>query len=195
MTITQGKSKSVTVASYLYFVPALMIAASLLPVQQVISQAVAEDTYTFDLINADIHSLIETVSRHTGKNFIVDPRVKGTVNVVSSEPVSADKLYEMFLSVLEVNGYAAMEAGDFTKIIPSTVGAQSAVPLLHDPANSGDELVTRVIHLESMPALQVIETMRSLLPESASLSAEGTGNSIIVTDRAANIEKLVELIT
>lgn len=172
-----------------------MIAASTLPMKHATAQQNSAETFTVQLKNADIHSLIETVSIRTGRNFIVDPRVNATVNVVSPEPINADKLYEIFLSVLQIHGYAAVEAGPITKIIPTSVGVQSAVPLLTERSNAGDELVSEVIRLESVPALQLVEALKPLIPESASLSAESTSNSVVITDRAANIQKIIELIT
>ena len=173
----------------------LIIAVSMLPMQYAGAQDNSDDTFTINLQNVDIHSLIETVSIRTGRNFIVDPRVKATVNFVSPEPVNADKLYEIFLSVLQVHGYAAVPAGQLTKIVPSSVGVQNAVPLVSEQSDTEDELVSQVIQLESAAAAEVVETLRPLIPESASLSAESTSNTIVVTDRAANIDKLVELIT
>ena len=115
----------------------LVVAAVLLmsgPVlfQQARSQSTANDTFTLNLNNADIHSLIETVSLQTGRNFIVDPRVRATVTVITSEPINGESLYELFLSVLEVHGYSAMPAGNFIKIVPLATGIQSAVPVLKE---------------------------------------------------------------
>lgn len=152
------------------------------------------ETFVVNLKNADIRSLIETVSKKTGKNFIVDPRVKATVTMVSSEPLDQNKLYEVFLSVLDVHGYAAVTSGAVIKIVPSTVGAQSAIPVLVDPAESGAALVSRVIYLQALPAQQLAETLRPLIPATASISAESNSNTLIVTDRADNIEKLISLI-
>ena len=158
------------------------------------AQATAEDTSTINLKNVDIHSLIETVSKRSGKNFIVDPRVRATVTVISSEPVDGDQLYELFLSVLDVHGFAAVPAGSFTKIVPAINGVQSAVPVLKEPAQAGDELVTEVIHVRHVPVQQMVESLRPLLPASASLSAEANSNTLIITDRASNIARLVQII-
>src|SRR5215469_2073056 len=76
------------------------------------------DLVTVNFVNADIQSVIKSVGQYTGKNFIVDPRVNGTVNIVSDKPVSKDLLYQIFLSALRVQGYAAVEEGNFVKIIP-----------------------------------------------------------------------------
>lgn len=182
-------------ASFIIAVTFLALATGLLQTQYAAAQDISDEPFTLNLKNVDVHSLIEIVSVHTGRNFIVDPRVKATVNVVSSKPVNADKLYELFLSVLQLHGYAAVEAGPITKIIPASVGVQSAVPLRSVNSDAADELVSEVVRLESAPALQVIEALGPLLPESASLSAESTNNTIVITDRADNIEKIIELIT
>lgn len=188
----------------------LLLSACLLPFQDAATQEKADqkkadpkktekknadESLILNLKNVDIRSLIETVSRRTGKNFIVDPRVKATVNMISSEPVDQDNLYDIFLSVLEVHGYAAVTAGAVIKIVPSSVGAQTAIPVLNDSStDSGSELISRVIVLRAVPAQQMVETLRPLIPQSASIGAEGNSNTIVVTDRADNIEKLLALI-
>lgn len=171
-----------------------LIVISVLPVQYATAQSNPDETFTLNLENADINTLIETVATRTGKNFIVDPRVKATINVVSSEPLNADKLYNLFLSVLQVHGYAAVQAGSFVKIVPTSTGVQSATPLVDERSNSGDELVSRVIRLNNMPAQEVVQALRPLFPDAASISAENTSNTIVITDREANIEKLIDLI-
>jgi len=153
-----------------------------------------DDSFILNLQNVDISSLIETVSRRTGRNFIVDPRVKATVHVISSEPVNADKLYEIFLSILAVHGYAAVEAGAVTKIVPANIGTQSAVPVYSETTDTGDKLITQVVQLERLSAQQMVMALQPLIPQTASIAAEGNANAIIVTERADNIGKLIELI-
>ncbi len=172
----------------------ILILISLLPVQYATAQDNLDETFTLNLENVDINTLIEAVAIRTGKSFIVDPRVKATINVVSSEPLNAEKLYNLFLSVLQVHGYAAVQAGSLIKIVPTSTGVQSAIPLLAERSNSGDELVSRVIRLNNIPAQEVVQALRPLFPDAASISAENTSNTIVVTDREANIEKLIKLI-
>ena len=102
---------------------------------------------------------------------------------------------DRFLSVLQVHGYATVSAGNFTKIVPMTTGVQSAVPVLSEPANAADELITEVIQLFNVPAVQMIESLRPLLPQSATLSAEANSNTIIITDSSANIARIKEIIS
>ena len=173
---------------------ALITLAGLMLSAHIYSQTTPNGAFSLTLKNVDIRSLIETVSAQTGKNFIIDPRVKATVTVITSEPVGKDELYELFLSVLQVHGYATVPAGDFTKIVPMTTGVQSAVPVIAEPTDTVDELVTEVIQLFNVPAVQLIESLRPLLPQTATLSAEANSNTIIITDRAANIARLKQII-
>jgi len=105
------------------------------------------------------------------------------------------------LSVLAVHGFAAVEAGSLIKIVPTTAGVTGAIPLLNErsdksgePADPGDELVTEVIRVQNTSAQQMVETLRPLVAAPASISAEATSNTIIITDRAANIARLTEII-
>ena len=189
------------VSSYLIttFLLALLLAlvlvtATLLPFQSTYAQSTITEPFTVNLKNVDIHTLIETVSSKTGRNFIVDPRVQAKVTVISSEPVDTDKLYALFLSVLDVHGFAAVEAGSFTKIVPVTVGVQSAVPVQPRQPDAADDLITKVIQVKNVPAQEMVAVLRPLLPATATLSAEVNTNTLIVTDRAANIARLTELV-
>ena len=110
----------------------LIFLSALVPMAYVHAQTDSNETFTLNLKNTDIRALIETVSLQTGRNFIVDPRVKATVTVISAEPVTGDKLYELFLSVLDVHGYAAVPVGNIIKIVPTAVGVQSSVPVLSE---------------------------------------------------------------
>ena len=88
----------------------------------------AQSDSTLNLKDADINALIATVSEITGKNFIIDPRVKGKVTVLSSTPMSADGVYETFLAVLQVHGFAAIPSGEAIKIIPEVNAKQDGAP-------------------------------------------------------------------
>ncbi len=175
-------------------VVAFSTTVGVLSLQKAAAQDNSEELFKLNLENVSIQFLIETVATRTGKTFIVDPRVKATINIVSAEPLSSDRLYELFLSVLEVHGYAAVQVGSVTKIVPSSVGVQSSIPLLDEHSSSGDQLVSRVIQLNTISAVEIVETLRPLFPDYASITAESTGNNVVVTDRAANVDKLIELI-
>jgi general secretion pathway protein D len=153
-----------------------------------------EGTFTLNLKNADIHSLIQTVSRQSGRNFVVDPRVKARVTVISSTPLNADELYETFLSVLQVHGYAAVPSGDLIKIVPEVNAKQGPVPAYDESASASDQLVTQVIKVQNVPAAQLVPILRPLVPQQGHLAAYAATNTLIVTDRGSNIGRLISII-
>ena len=153
-----------------------------------------DNTFTLNLKNTDIHSLISTVSKQTGRNFVVDPRVKAKVTVISTDPVNADGLYEVFLSVLQVHGYSAVPAGDLIKIVPDVTAKQGPVPILGEGQDSTDQLVTQVIPVINVPAAQLVPILRPMVPQQGHLAAYAATNSLIITDRSSNIQRLMEII-
>ena len=153
-----------------------------------------DNTFTLNLKNTDIHSLISTVSKQTGRNFVVDPRVKAKVTVISTDPVNADGLYEVFLSVLQVHGYSAVPAGDLIKIVPDVTAKQGPVPILGEGEDSTDQLVTQVIPVINVPAAQLVPILRPMVPQQGHLAAYAATNSLIITDRSSNIQRLMEII-
>jgi general secretion pathway protein D len=150
---------------------------------------------TLNLKDADISTLIATVSEVTGRNFIVDPRVKGKVTVISSRPMSADGAYETFLAVLQVQGFAVIPAGEAYKIVPETNARQDG----GGPGSSGrglptDEVVTHVFSLENVSAAQLVPILRPIVPQWGHLAAYAPSNMLIIVDRAANVQRLESLI-
>jgi len=153
-----------------------------------------ENRITLNLKDADIRALISTVSKFTGKNFVVDPRVKAKVAVVSSKTMSEAEVYEVFLSVLQVHGYAAVPVGSIIKIVPEVNAKQGPLPVIRGESSSGDELITKVITLDHVPAAQLVPILRPLVPQQGHLAAYNPTNTLIVTDHAANIKRLVQII-
>ncbi|MDB5973463.1 MAG: type secretion system protein GspD, partial [Nevskia sp.] len=149
---------------------------------------------TLNLKEADIATLIATVSEVTGKNFVIDPRVKGKVTVVSSSPMDAAAVYATFLSVLAVNGYAAVPAGAAVKIVPDANARTEGGAGSGGGGTGGDELVTRVFDIHNGSAAQLVAILRPLVAQSGQLAAYASSNSLIVSDRAANVERLRLLI-
>lgn len=149
---------------------------------------------TLNLKNADISALITTVGEITGQNFIVDPRVKGQVTVVSSTPMSPEELYGVFLAVLQVHGFAAVPAGPVTKIVPEVGAKQDGGSYFDFSGLADDEIVTRVIEIENVPAAQLVPILRPLVPQYGHLAAYSPSNTLIISDRAANVDRLTQII-
>jgi len=154
----------------------------------------AENQITLNMKQADIRALIGTVSKFTGKNFVVDPRVKAKVTVVSSNTMTETEVYEVFLSVLQVHGYAAVPVGKIIKIVPEVNAKQGPLPVVRGSNNIGDEFITKVITLDHVPAAQLVPILRPLVPQQGHLAAYNPTNTLIVTDHAANIKRLVQII-
>ncbi len=152
-------------------------------------------TITLNLKDADINALIGTVAEVTGKNFIVDPRVKGKVTVISSRPMNADEVYQVFLSILKVHGFAAVPSGSVVKIVPDVTAKQEGIPnaTAREPG-SGDEMVTRVIQVDHVAAAQLVPILRPLVPQQGHLAAYPETNVLIISDRAENVSRLVSII-
>ncbi|MBN1377893.1 MAG: type II secretion system secretin GspD [Gammaproteobacteria bacterium] len=157
----------------------------------------ADETATLNLNNADIRILINTVSEATGKNFIIDPRVKAKVTVVSAKPMNKDEIYEVFLSILDVHGFAAVPGEDdgIIKIVPDVNAKQSAVPTGYSKLYEGtDQLETRVLQLQNVAANQLVPILRPLVPQQGHLAAYTPTNVLVITDRASNIKRLLKVI-
>ena len=160
----------------------------------VLSAQVAADEITLNLKDADIRALISTVSKFTGKNFIIDPRVKAKITVISSETLTPEEVYEVFLSILQVHGYAAVPTGSVIKIVPEVNAKQGPLPMEPTSAVPGDELITKIIGLDHVPAAQLVPILRPLVPQQGHLAAYNPTNTLIITDHAGNIERLMLII-
>jgi len=171
---------------------ALLVAAA---IALCLPAAAQEEKITVNFVNADIQSVIKTVGQHTGKNFILDPRVTGTVNIVSDRPVSKDLLYQIFLSALRVQGYAAVEEGDFVKIVPEAEAKTSAGPVGEQAARvPGDRIVTQVFLLQNESAVQLVPVLRPLVTANNFIAAYPNNNAIVITDYAENVRRIQRII-
>jgi general secretion pathway protein D len=160
-----------------------------------IANADGDDKITVNFVNADIQSVIKAVGQQTGRNFILDPRVTGTVNIVSERPVSRDLLYQIFLSALRVQGYAAVESDGFVKIVPEAEAKTSAGPVGEQAARiPGDRIVTQVFILQNENAVQLVPVLRPLVTANNFIAAYPANNAIVITDYATNVRRIGEII-
>ncbi len=148
---------------------------------------------SWNLKNADIRSVIATVSKETGKNFVVDPRVNGQVNLISSSSLSSEALYSVFLSVLDAHGFSAVEAEGVIKIIPNTEAVRSGAPFNPDDPNN-DDLVIRVFQVHNISAIQIVGLLRPLIPQWAQVNAYGPSNILIFSGHAGAMAHLIDLV-
>lgn len=141
--------------------------------------------------DAGMRQVIEAVGEVTGRNFLVDPRVTGQVTFLSYTPMSEEAFYEAFLATLAVHGFAAVEAGDAIKIVPD---ANARVHPGVASGTDGDRVVTRVVQLDNVGAAQLVPILRPLLPQYAHLAAHPGTNTLIIVDRGANVDRILQLV-
>ncbi len=157
--------------------------------------AQSQGSITPNYKDADLGQIIEAVSAVTGKNFIVDPRVRAQVTMLSSTPMSPQAFYEAFLSILQVHGFVAVPSGDVVKIVPDANARQlPANDLPSRVSSTSDEIVTQVIAVKNVSAAQLVPILRPLIPQYGHLAAYPASNMLIISDRASNVSRMVRII-
>jgi general secretion pathway protein D len=154
----------------------------------------AQENWKINLKNADIREFITQVSSITGRSFVIDQRVKGNVTVISTTSLDEEGVYQLFISVLRVHGYAAIPAGSVTKIVQMVLAKQSASPLdFKDDVNT-EEIVTRVVPIRNAPSVEMVKILRPLIPQYGHIAGLTQPNVLIISDHASNINRLIEII-
>lgn len=146
---------------------------------------------TLNMKAADINAVISTVAEATGKNFIIDPRVKGKVTIISTKSMNTDQLYQVFLAILDVHGFTAVPVGNSViKILPDSDAKHSGTP----SEGEGEEMVTQVVEIKHIAAAQLVPILRPLVPPQGHLAAHAQTNVLIIADRVSNIKRLMKII-
>ena len=171
-----------------------LAAYAMLPLVAMVSTASYAQTWKINLRDADLTAFINEVADITGKNFAVDPRVRGNVTVISNKPLNKSEVYDLFLGVLNVNGVVAIPSGNTIRLVPDSNVKSSGIPYDGRHRATGDQIVTRVIWLDNTNANDLIPALRPLMPQFAHLSAVAGTNALIVSDRASNIYQLETII-
>ena len=156
--------------------------------------ALAQDTVTLNFVNADIPSVVKAIGGHTGKNFIIDPRVTGNMNIISQTPVSKDLAYQILLSALRVHGYAAIEERGVVKIVPEADAKTSGTVVERGTPISGDRIITQVFALQNENAAQLATVLRPLVAPNNFIGAYPGNNTLVITDYAENVKRIARII-
>jgi general secretion pathway protein D len=152
------------------------------------AEVLAAETVQINFRDADIRSVIESVAEITGKSFVLDPRVKGKVTIISPGPIDASLLYEAILSSIQVQGFQAVEDGAVTRIIPFTQAFNFA-------GGDGDNtLETEIIKINHVQAATLVPVIKPLLSNGARLLAFAQSNFLIVSDIRSNVKAVKRII-
>ncbi|MBC7750980.1 MAG: type II secretion system secretin GspD, partial [Candidatus Saccharibacteria bacterium] len=165
-----------------------------LPLLTMLAFPAFAQTWKINLLNADINAFVSEVADITGKNFVVDPRVKGNVTVISNKSLNRDEVFELFQGVMNVNGVVAIPSGNTIKLVPDVNAKQSGVPFDFRNKSRGEGVVTRVIWLDNTNPNDLVPALRPLMSQFAHLAAVPGTNALIVSDRAQSIQELSELV-
>jgi general secretion pathway protein D len=161
----------------------------------VMPPAQASDKVMLNFVNADIEYVLQAIGKITGKNFVIDPRVKGSINIVSYRPVSREMAFRLLLSALRLQGFAAVEADGVTKIVPEADAKQNTGQTFSKPLRTaGDRVVTQVYPLQFESAQSMVNILRPLITPNNTISASPTTNTLVITDYADNIRRLNKII-
>lgn len=173
----------------------LMRAIALVLLMPLMSAAYGQDqTWRLNLKDADIRAFVTQVADITGYSFVVDPRVKGKVTVLSSAPMNKDEIYDLFLAVLQVHGFTAIPGEEVIKVVQQVDAKQSAESLDRFAETPSEQLITRVIQIDNANALELVPILRPLVAKYGHLAGVAAANALIVSDHASNIRRIEQIV-
>ncbi|AXS82461.1 type II secretion system secretin GspD [Marinobacter sp. Arc7-DN-1] len=153
-----------------------------------------EETWRLNLKDADIRAFVTQVADITGYSFVVDPRVKGKVTVLSSAPMNKDEIYDLFLAVLNVHGFTAIPGEEVIKVVQQVDAKQSAEILSRFEETPSEQLITRVIQIDNANALELVPILRPLVAKYGHLAGVAAANALIISDHSSNIARIEQIV-
>lgn len=145
--------------------------------------------------NADIETVIRAIGKISNRNILIDPRVKGTLNIVTTKPVTPDVAYQILMSALRLQGYSVVEEGGVIKVVPEADAKTHSVPVSKSRKQlRGERLITHVFHIRNESATQLLGVVRPLISPNNAVTAYASNNTLIVTDYADNVERIARII-
>jgi general secretion pathway protein D len=173
---------------------ALLACAVVTAVPPAWAQEPSASQATLNFVGADIESVIKAIGHYTHTTFIVDPRVKGTINLVSEKPVNKTQALEMLASALRLQGYAMVRTDGVTKVVPEADAKLQAAPIQIGGATRGDQIATRIYRLNYESAAGLVPVLRPLISPNNTINADPSNNSLVITDYADNLNRLGKII-
>ncbi|AOJ08337.1 type II secretion system secretin GspD [Burkholderia mayonis] len=172
------------------------VATALVVAGIVVAQA-AHAQVTLNFVNADIDQVAKAIGAATGKTIIVDPRVKGQLNLVSERPVPEDQALKTLQSALRMQGFALVQDHGVLKVVPEADAKLQGVPTYigNTPQARGDQVVTQVFELRNESANNLLPVLRPLISPNNTITAYPANNTIVVTDYADNVRRIAQIIS
>src|SRR5690554_153699 len=156
-------------------------------------QAGQQTTLNFN--GAELHGVLRALAQFTGRNFVVDPRVRGQLTLISETPVDADTAYSMLLSALRMQGFAVVDVDGVSRVVPEADAKLQGGPVVSsDQAARGGELVTRVFPLRYESAAALVPILRPMVAPNNTIAAHAGNNTLVITDYADNLDRVANVI-
>ena len=143
---------------------------------------------------AEIQGVVKAIGQMTGRNFLLDPRVKGQITIISARPVTTTAAYQIFLSALKAQGFTAVPGIGVTKIVPTSEAKANAEVNVDGEPRGGEQIVTHVLILQHNSPTQMIPLLRPLMSPTSQLSAYDQANALIITDYADNVRRMMRIV-
>ena len=176
----------------------LCLLAGMAPAQ---AQDPARNEAVLNFVGADIESVVKAIGHYTGTSFLIDPRVKGTISLISEKPVSKAQAFQLLSSALRLQGYTVVASGPYTKVVPEADAKLQAGPLVTTPGRGsdggsvrGDQIATQVFRLNYESAVNMVPVLRPLISPNNTINANPGTNSLVITDYADNLRRLGRII-
>lgn len=154
-----------------------------------------ETIESFDFPNADIADIVKAVSELTGRNFILDPGVRGKITIIAPSKITVAEAYKMFLSALAIHGYAIVPSDGYYKVRPSRAAQRDSIETFSSTYYpNSDQMITKIIHLKYISAEEVNRQFRNITTKDGDINAYAPTNSLIISDYGSNIDRIVKII-
>lgn len=178
---------------------AAVLSAGCLISSSVLAQTPAQNTADLNFVGADIESVVKAIGHYTGSTFIIDPRVKGQVTLVSEKPLTKDQAFKLLTSTLRLQGYAVVYADGYYKVVPESdaklqPGPTQSVQNEKGESVRGDQVATQIYRLNYESATNVVTILRPLISPNNTINANPGNNSVVITDYADNLKRLNKII-
>jgi general secretion pathway protein D len=154
----------------------------------------ASEPVTLNFVNADIEAVARTMAAIIGRNIVVDPRVKGTINLSTERPVAPNAAYNQFLATLRLSGFTVVDAGGLLKVVPEADAKLQGGAVSVGPPVAGNQIVTQIFRLNYEPAANLVPILRPLISPNNTINVSPGNNSLVITDYADNLQRLGRII-
>ena len=188
-------SHSIRFKTLLRVLTLLTALSVILPLQAQQAQQAEQELLTINMRDADIGAVIQWIAEQTNKKIVVDPRVKGKVTVLANQAMNAEQAYQVFLTTLDVYGYAASESGGILRIYPAALNKNAPRDLIanFDQLGGGEQIIY-IFQARQVSAIKLVELLKPLLPATGHIAAYPESNSLIIADESANVKRLVTMV-